>query len=68
MKNIFFIVLVFFSICINAQQKKAITSTVKSNNLSYMKSYNDKYPFEVKLIEKKGAFRTRLQKLTQIPQ
>mgnify|MGYP001020551845 FL=1 len=63
MKNIFFIVLVFFSICINAQQKKAITSTVKSNNLSYMKSYNDKYPFEVKLIEKKGAFRTRLQKL-----
>ena len=62
MKNIFFIVLVFFSICINAQQKKAITSTVKSNNLSYMKSYNDKYPFEVKLIEKKGAFRTRLQK------
>ena len=43
MKNIFFIVLVFFSICINAQQKKAITSTVKSNNLSYMKSYNDKY-------------------------
>ena len=63
MKNIFFIVLVFFSICINAQKKKAITSTVKSNNLSYMKSYNDKYPFEVKLIEKKGAFRTRLQKL-----
>ena len=63
MKKIFFIVLVFFSICINAQQKKAITSTVKSNNLSYMKSYNDKYPFEVKLIEKKGAFRTRLQKL-----
>ena len=63
MKNIFFIVLVFFSICINAQQKKAITSTVKSNNLSYMKRYNDKYPFEVKLIEKKGAFRTRLQKL-----
>ena len=63
MKNIFFIVLEFFSICINAQQKKAITSTVKSNNLSYMKSYNDKYPFEVKLIEKKGAFRTRLQKL-----
>ena len=63
MKKIFFIVLVFFSICINAQQKKAITSTVKSNNLSYTKSYNDKYPFEVKLIEKKGAFRTRLQKL-----
>ena len=63
MKKIFFIVLVFFSICINAQQKKAITSTAKSNNLSYMKSYNDKYPFEVKLIEKKGAFRTRLQKL-----
>ena len=63
MKKIFFIVLAFFSICINAQQKKAITSTVKSNNLSYMKSYNDKYPFEVKLIEKKGAFRTRLQKL-----
>ena len=63
MKNIFFIVLAFFSLYINAQQKKAITSTVKSNNLSYMKSYNDKYPFEVKLIEKKGAFRTRLQKL-----
>jgi hypothetical protein len=63
MKKIFFIVLAFFSLCINAQQKKAITSTVKSNNLSYMKSYNDKYPFEVKLIEKKGAFRTRLQKL-----
>lgn len=63
MKKNFFIVLVFFSICINAQQKKAITSTAKSNNLSYMKSYNDKYPFEVKLIEKKGAFRTRLQKL-----
>ena len=63
MKKIFFIVLVFFSLYFNAQQKKAITSTVKSNNLSYMKSYNDKYPFEVKLIEKKGAFRTRLQKL-----
>lgn len=63
MKKIFFIVLAFFSLYFNAQQKKAITSTVKSNNLSYMKSYNDKYPFEVKLIEKKGAFRTRLQKL-----
>ena len=63
MKKIFFIVLAFFSLHFSAQQKKTNTSTVKSNNLSYMKSYNDKYPFEVKLIEKKGAFRTRLQKL-----
>ena len=63
MKKIFFIVLAFFSLYFSAQQKKTNTSTVKSNNLSYMKSYNDKYPFEVKLIEKKGAFRTRLQKL-----
>jgi hypothetical protein len=63
MKKIFFIVLAFFSLYFNAQQKKTNTSTAKSNNLSYMKSYNDKYPFEVKLIEKKGAFRTRLQKL-----
>ena len=63
MKKIFFIVLAFFSLHFSAQQKKTNTSTAKSNNLSYMKSYNDKYPFEVKLIEKKGAFRTRLQKL-----
>ena len=63
MKKIFFIVLAFFSLYFSAQQKKTNTSTAKSNNLSYMKSYNDKYPFEVKLIEKKGAFRTRLQKL-----
>ena len=63
MKKIFFIVLVFFSLYFNAQQKKTNTSTAKSNSLSYMKNYNDKYPFEVKLIEKKGAFRTRLQKL-----
>ena len=63
MKKIFFIVLAFFSLYFNAQQKKTNTSTAKSTSLSYMKSYNDKYPFEVKLIEKKGAFRTRLQKL-----
>ena len=63
MKKIFFIVLVFFSLYFNAQQKKTNTSTAKSTSLSYMKNYNDKYPFEVKLIEKKGAFRTRLQKL-----
>ena len=63
MKKNFFIVLAFFSLYFSAQQKKTNTSTAKSNNLSYMKSYNDKYPFEVKLIEKKGAFRTRLQKL-----
>ena len=63
MKKIFFIVLAFFSLYFNAQQKKTNTSTAKSTNLSYMKNYNDKYPFEVKLIEKKGAFRTRLQKL-----
>ena len=63
MKKIFFIVLAFFSIYFNAQQKKTNTSTAKSTSLSYMKNYNDKYPFEVKLIEKKGAFRTRLQKL-----
>ena len=44
-------------------KKKTNTSTAKSTSLSYMKNYNDKYPFEVKLIEKKGAFRTRLQKL-----
>ncbi|GAB1357165.1 hypothetical protein MASR1M29_13330 [Cloacibacterium normanense] len=63
MKKIFFIVLAFFSLYFNAQQKKTNTSTAKSTSLSYMKNYNDKYPFEVKLIEKKGAFRTRLQKL-----
>lgn len=63
MKKIFFIVLAFFSLHFSAQQKKTNTSTAKSTSLSYMKNYNDKYPFEVKLIEKKGAFRTRLQKL-----
>lgn len=63
MKKIFFIVLAFFSLYFNAQQKKTNTSTAKSTSLSYMKNYNDKYPFEVKLIERKGAFRTRLQKL-----
>ena len=59
MKKIFFIVLAFFSLYFNAQQKKTNTSTAKSTSLSYMKNYNDKYPFEVKLIEKKGAFRMR---------
>ena len=63
MKKNFFIVLAFFSLYFSAQQKKTNTSTAKSTSLSYMKNYNDKYPFEVKLIEKKGAFRTRLQKL-----
>ena len=63
MKKIFFIVLAFFSLHFSAQQKKTNTSTAKSTSLSYMKNYNDKYPFEVKLIERKGAFRTRLQKL-----
>ena len=63
MKKIFFIALAFFSLFFSAQQKKTNTSISKSTGLSYMKNYNDKYPFEVKLIEKKGAFRTRLQKL-----
>ena len=63
MKKIFFIVLAFFSLYFNEKKKKTNTSTAKSTSLSYMKNYNDKYPFEVKLIEKKGAFRTRLQKL-----
>lgn len=63
MKKIFFIVLAFFSLHFSAQQKRTNTSTAKSTSLSYMKNYNGKYPYEVKLIEKKGAFRTRLQKL-----
>ena len=63
MKKIFFIVLAFSSLHFSAQQKKTNTSISKSTGLSYMKNYNDKYPFEVKLIEKKSAFRTRLQKL-----
>ena len=63
MKKIFFIVLAFFSLNFSAQQKKTNTSTAKSTSLSYMKNYNDKYPFEVKLIEKKSVLRTRLQKL-----
>ena len=63
MKKIFFIVLAFFSLYFSAQQKKTNTSTAKSTSLSYMKNYNDKYPFEVKLIEKKSVLRTRLQKL-----
>lgn len=63
MKKIFFIVLAFFSLHFSAQQKKTNTSTAKSTSLSYMKNYNDKYPYEVKLIEKKSVLRTRLQKL-----
>lgn len=63
MKKIFFIALAFFSLHFSAQQKKTNTSISKSTGLSYMKNYNDKYPYEVKLIEKKGVFRTRLQKL-----
>lgn len=63
MKKIFFIVLAFFSLHFSAQQKKTNTSISKSTGLSYMKNYNDKYPYEVKLIEKKSVLRTRLQKL-----
>ena len=63
MRKIFFSVLALFSLCFYAQQKKTNISSTKSTSLSYLKNYNDKYPFEVKLIEKKGAFRNRLQKL-----
>lgn len=62
MKNLIIILSLFFSFQGNAQQKK-VKSTTQTSSLSYMKNYNGKYPYEVKLIEKKSAFRTRLQKL-----
>ena len=61
MKNLIIILSFFFSFQLNAQQKK-VKSTTKTSSLSYMKNYNGKYPYEVKLIEKKSVLRTRLQK------
>ena len=58
MKNTVFILFLFFNFQLNAQQKKT-----QNKGLSYMKNYNGKYPYEVKLIEKKSVLRTRLQKL-----
>ena len=62
MKNLIIILSFFLSFQLNAQQKK-VKSTTKTSSLSYMKNYNGKYPYEVKLIEKKSVLSTRLQKL-----
>ena len=59
--KIFFIVLVFLAFCI-AQQKKHITSTVKSTSLSYMKIIMINILLEVKLIEKR-CFQNSFTKL-----
>ncbi len=47
--------------------KKVEPDTSKPGNLSFLKSCNGKYPFDVKLIDK-PAMKKRLQKLLGLPQ